>query len=239
MENPTHYELLCVTPDATDDDIRAAYRRLIRIYHPDVAGAAGEGMTLRLNTAQRELLDPSLRAQYDRRMMYATVGGGAGQQHTAEETHWRPATAPPRGTPDGRSHGRRVPSVSPLRFRIWSGVAVASIGAILAVTAIVFAYCYSGPLNLTTPRVIPPLVIAVVWIVGGLSRPSKLFVALLVVGAALWPLSAFGVAPFSLLGETVPAVVLALLTFAAAAAVALRISAPRAVALSRLRTSAA
>lgn len=235
MENPTHYELLCVTPDATDDDIRGAYRRLIRIYHPDVAGTAGAGMTLRLNTAQRELLDPSLRAQYDRRTVHATVGGRDAQPRPTQPAQWRPTSTSRPSGPDTHP----ATNGSSLRFRFWTGAAVASIGTILAVTAVIFAYCYSGPLSLTTPRVIPPLVIADVWIVGALSRPSTLFVALLVIGAALWPLSALGIAPFSLLADSIPTVVLALLTVAAVAAVTLRISAPRAVALSRLQTSAA
>src|ERR1700712_1539651 len=59
MDSPTHHELLCVSPDATADEIRASYRRLIRIYHPDVAGDAGAAMTLRLNEAQDALLNPS------------------------------------------------------------------------------------------------------------------------------------------------------------------------------------
>ena len=77
MEPPSHYELLCVTPEATAEEIRTSYRRLIRMYHPDAAGAAGAAMTLRLNEAQRVLLDPTLRRQLDERMRARLQPAGA------------------------------------------------------------------------------------------------------------------------------------------------------------------
>ncbi len=32
------YEVLGIAPDASADDIRAAYRRMVKIYHPDKSG---------------------------------------------------------------------------------------------------------------------------------------------------------------------------------------------------------
>lgn len=249
MDTPTHYELLCVTPDATADEIRNAYRRLIRLYHPDVVGAAGEAMTLRLNDARHDLLDPSARARYDRG--FATAGSSrrptapSPAQSSPHQSSPFPGSPGPRVRDDWRpaprpDAARRPPAAGDvLLYRVWMGVAVASIATIIAVTAIVFAWSYTGPLTLTTVRVIPPLVIAVAWIVGGLSRPSKLFVALLVIGAALWPLSLFGVPPFSRLADAVPSAVLAALSLIAIAVLALRVSAPLATRLSRFRPSPA
>lgn len=247
MDTPTHYELLCVAPEATADDIRAAYRRLIRVYHPDVVGASGEAMTLRLNAAQRELLDPVLRAQYDRaRRSHAAASPGpdrtadqrfGGDRQSgrdqpferSEQPQWPPTAGPrttgPRTAPTGRW--------SPVAYRVWLVTMLASVAVIVASTAVVFAYSYAGPLTLTSPRAIPPLVIALAWLVGGLARPAKTFVALLAIGAALWPLAVFG--PFSLIGSLIPTGVLALLTLAGVAVVALRVSAPRAIALARER----
>jgi hypothetical protein len=240
MDTPTHYELLCVTPDATADEIRNAYRRLIRLYHPDVSGAAGEAMTLRLNEAKRDLLDPALRAQYDRAHLYAGAGvrGGASRSPAAPTTSesrvhddWRPPT---------RAAGPRVSaSTNRARYRAWMIVSVASIAAIVTITAVVFAWSYSGPLGLTTPRVIPPLVIAVGWIVGGFTRPSRFFVAMLAFGSVLWPLVAMGVTPFSVLSDSIPPVILAALTMLGISVLALRISAPLATRLSRYRAASA
>jgi hypothetical protein len=240
MDTPTHYELLCVTPEATADEIRNAYRRLIRLYHPDVSGAAGEAMTLRLNEARRDLLDPELRARYDR----AHLSVGAGVRAGASRSPSGPRPSESRIHDDWRPPPRTAaPRVSlaanQARYRAWMTVSVVSIAAIVTITAVVFAWSYSGPLGLTTPRVIPPLVIAVGWIVGGFSRPSKFFVALLAFGSALWPLVALGVSPFSLLSVSIPPLILAALTLLGVAVLGLRISAPLATRLSRYRAASA
>lgn len=238
MDTPTHYELLCVTPEATADEIRNAYRRLIRLYHPDVSGAAGEAMTLRLNDAKHDLLDPELRARYDRAHLYAGIGArsgaapsGAGSNSAGPRIHddWRPPPRPAASTASAATNSAR--------YRAWMTVSLVSIAAIVAITALVFTWSYSGPLGLTTPRVIPPLVIAVGWMVGGFSRPAKFFVAVLAFGSALWPLVAFGVSPFSLLSDSIPPVILAALTVLGVAVLALRISAPLATRLSRYRAA--
>jgi len=236
MDTPTHYELLCVTPEATADEIRNAYRRLIRLYHPDVSGAAGEAMTLRLNEAKRDLLDPELRMRYDREHLYAGVGARAatprsGRKPAASHIHddWRP---PPRPAAPAESAG-----TNRTLYRVWMTVSVVAIAAIVTITAVVFAWSYSGALGLTTPRVIPALVVAVGWIVGGFSQPSKFFVAVLAFGSTLWPLVAFGVSPFSLLSDAIPPAILASLTLLGIAVFALRISAPLATRLSRYRAA--
>lgn len=60
------YEILGVSRDATNDDIRKAYRRLAREYHPDVnADPAAEDRFKEVTAAYEILSDPQRRQQYD------------------------------------------------------------------------------------------------------------------------------------------------------------------------------
>ncbi|XP_047046081.1 chaperone protein dnaJ 11, chloroplastic-like [Lolium rigidum] len=61
----TLYEVLGLRAGATGGEIKAAYRRLARELHPDVAGAAGDDF-IRLHDAYATLADPDARARYDR-----------------------------------------------------------------------------------------------------------------------------------------------------------------------------
>lgn len=59
------YAVLGVTSKASSAEVRAAYRRLARTTHPDLAGdAAAERMKL-VNLAAAILLEPASRARYD------------------------------------------------------------------------------------------------------------------------------------------------------------------------------
>lgn len=67
MSLPDPYEILGVKPDATEEDIRAAYRALARQHHPDVNKATDAAE--RFNEVQQAydlLSDPEKRAAYDR-----------------------------------------------------------------------------------------------------------------------------------------------------------------------------
>lgn len=62
----THYELLGVAPTSSVDEVRAAYRRLARECHPDVAAAgSAPGTMAEVNEAWRVLSDADLRKRYD------------------------------------------------------------------------------------------------------------------------------------------------------------------------------
>lgn len=79
MAKRDYYEILGVARDASDEDIKKAYRRLARKYHPDVNKSAdAEERFKEINEAYAVLSDPERRAKYDQ-FGHAAFEGGAGQ----------------------------------------------------------------------------------------------------------------------------------------------------------------
>lgn len=66
-----YYETLGVSRDASTEEIKRAYRKLARQYHPDIAGEDGAERFKDITAAHDVLSDPAKRRQYD-------MGGGPG-----------------------------------------------------------------------------------------------------------------------------------------------------------------
>lgn len=62
---PDYYARLEVSPNATPPQIKAAYRRLVRLYHPDLNKQAQDTRIKQLNEAYAVLNSPARRAAYD------------------------------------------------------------------------------------------------------------------------------------------------------------------------------
>ena len=72
-----YYEILGLSRNAGKDDIRSAYRRLARQYHPDVnKEAEAEDRFKEINEAYQILNDDDKRAAYDR---YGHAGVSQGE----------------------------------------------------------------------------------------------------------------------------------------------------------------
>ncbi|MEK0306643.1 molecular chaperone DnaJ [Bifidobacterium favimelis] len=60
-----YYEVLGIDHSASDEDVKKAYRRMSRKYHPDIAGPEFEDKFKEVNTAYEVLSDPQKRRMYD------------------------------------------------------------------------------------------------------------------------------------------------------------------------------
>jgi len=72
----SYYDLLGVTPGASVQDIRRAYRELSKLYHPDTTQLPADEATEKfqaLNEAYATLCNPDRRATYDLRQGYSRV----------------------------------------------------------------------------------------------------------------------------------------------------------------------
>ena len=74
-----YYEILGVSRDANKDELKRAYRRLARQYHPDVNKEAGaEEKFKEINRAYEVLSEPETRTRYDRFGEAGVSGQGSG-----------------------------------------------------------------------------------------------------------------------------------------------------------------
>src|SRR6266550_4573826 len=73
-----YYVLLGVSRQATDEQIRSAYRKLARQYHPDVNSASDAAERFKAVTEAYEVLtDPERRQRYD---MFGSATGGVARR---------------------------------------------------------------------------------------------------------------------------------------------------------------
>ena len=104
------YKVLQVDPEAEDEVIQAAYRRLARKYHPDVApGTEAEARMAAINAAWDRIGDPAARATFDRDRSVRLA-------HAAEverQASRRPAPPHVPPTPAGGTHRATTPPPPP------------------------------------------------------------------------------------------------------------------------------
>jgi molecular chaperone DnaJ len=240
VEYPTHYEILGLSPTSTADEVRVAYRRLIRRHHPDLAGGAGQAITLRLNAAKHTLLDTERRANYDRELWRGATAASmqAGGRPASRGDAARPTSATgrmPASPKNARTRPRRSERRQPAGHPVWTLLSVGAIVGLVMATAIIFIVCYRAPFALDSPRLVPLIGVAVAWVNLGMRKPP-LMIRLAVLGSGLLlPLFAAGLGVASRLADAVSPLVLVAL-FAASLAVAVaRFSSRRASATGALR----
>lgn len=66
MDSNDHYQTLGILKKASDKEIKSAYRRLARKYHPDRNSIVSEEIMKNINIAFEVLSDPEKRDQYDK-----------------------------------------------------------------------------------------------------------------------------------------------------------------------------
>lgn len=81
MADSNHYTTLEVNPAATQDEIKQAYRRLAKLFHPDSnRSTANHDRIASINAAYEVLGDPQSRRSYDRWLSYVVSEPGDRRQ---------------------------------------------------------------------------------------------------------------------------------------------------------------
>jgi len=87
MAKKTHYQVLEIHQSATQAEIKQAYRRLAKKFHPDSRSeAASHEQISLLNTAYGVIGDPSRRRVYDQQLQGGTANPEASAQTRAQRT---------------------------------------------------------------------------------------------------------------------------------------------------------
>ncbi|MGI0491091.1 J domain-containing protein [Alkalinema pantanalense CENA528] len=83
--SPTHYDTLELPPTATQEDIKQAYRRLAKKFHPDRnSSAACQETFKRVSAAYEVLADPLSRRSYDQQLRYVPTVNFSDRQSRSE-----------------------------------------------------------------------------------------------------------------------------------------------------------
>jgi hypothetical protein len=90
------YARLEIGVDASPEVIELAWRSLLRLHHPDVAGPGGLERSKRINVAHDWLSDPDLRARYDHERGLRTSVRDTGGRDPRHRTRATPRPVPPR-----------------------------------------------------------------------------------------------------------------------------------------------
>ncbi|WP_297671484.1 molecular chaperone DnaJ [uncultured Desulfovibrio sp.] len=121
MMERDYYEVLGVSRDAAEDEIKRAYRKLALKYHPDhnPGNAEAEQKFKEAAEAYDVLRDPEKRARYDR-FGHAGVQGGTGGFGSAEDifSHFSDIFGDLFGFSAGGGHGSRAMAGADLRYNL-------------------------------------------------------------------------------------------------------------------------
>jgi len=90
MAKPNHYETLQVSPTASQHEIKQAYRRLAKLFHPDSnRKTVSHDRIAGINVAYEVLSDPQSRRSYDRQLsahaQLEAAGFSVGEQTSRQE----------------------------------------------------------------------------------------------------------------------------------------------------------
>ncbi|PSP16521.1 MAG: molecular chaperone DnaJ [Cyanobacteria bacterium QS_8_64_29] len=89
MATASYYDILGVSPQASQRDIKQAYRQLAKRFHPDGDNAATDSAAIaRINAAYEVLRDPQRRQAYDRQQL-DPGGFKRGQARTAAQASYQ------------------------------------------------------------------------------------------------------------------------------------------------------
>lgn len=97
MKSPTYYDVLGISSHSTAEEVTKAYRRAMRIAHPDTSGEAHSPLAALVTQAYDVLRDPTKRAEYDQSLESHSPASSA--ESWGEEADWdEPVTVDPDDT---------------------------------------------------------------------------------------------------------------------------------------------
>ena len=99
---PSLYQLLELSPEATAEQVRSAFRSLSKRFHPDTTKLPKEEAGLRfrqIKEAMAVLGDPEQRRRYDAQLRAQALNRQAIQRAKLQASTWRPNTDPPARRP--------------------------------------------------------------------------------------------------------------------------------------------
>lgn len=109
MADADPYDELGIRPDATPDEIRAAFRRAVRQRHPDTSEANTDDDAVRDTIdAYRLLADPNERARYDAAHTPPAPPVGGPRRVPVRHSSTAPRTSPPAHAPCTTCHGAGI-----------------------------------------------------------------------------------------------------------------------------------
>ena len=148
----THYDVLGVSPTASQDEIKAAYRNMLKAFHPDYYTgdkAFAERQTQKIVEAYNVLRDEQRRRDYDF-LLNARAQGNAGRGYS-EENNSDPSKENPQSdasadAPQPTDEAKRPRGSSRKRRLEWfCGIVIAFLGTLLTFWAPANSYPTNSP----------------------------------------------------------------------------------------------